>query len=560
MAKTIPQLTDATTVNAADELIIQQGGITKRATGAELAKGLNTINGTVNVKDFGAVGDGVADDRAAMQAAINAVPANGGVVYIPAGRYLVREALFITRDNTVITGAGTGATLLIMGLSSPAVGYSCIDVRTSLANGGSGGNITGVTITNLSINGNKAVNTSAGANGILIACTTQHVLSQTSISNVTIFDCTNSGILLEGLDNGANDIYRVEQTHIHNCRLYANNGVGISQFKTNNTTISGCVFADNGLENLTIDVFSQACIVDGNRFFKHLGGTGNIGVDSGDACIISNNFIDNQNDTTAASGFRAGIALNSQLTSAGGNNDVVVSGNVILNCSDYGVIAHDDTGGSFGSSAGGFAFGGDVAGSAVITGNTFGNNGTDIRIENGTGPFIVTSNKFGTLAVTDPDANDVRLGAGDVSFRAGLSGNQSVAISLNDAAFIKAALATNIGRLTSLSSNEIVLPVGGLYQINAKIRMTGITAASADYVTIGIRHTPSGGSIDTIALHNVDPNSGSNVSDVIEMNVSTTALLASGAVGLYFRVYGSASTITVSGSLVDTALSGALVG
>ena len=41
MAKTIPQLTDATTVNAADELIIQQGGITKRATAEELAKGID---------------------------------------------------------------------------------------------------------------------------------------------------------------------------------------------------------------------------------------------------------------------------------------------------------------------------------------------------------------------------------------------------------------------------------------------------------------------------------------------------------------------------------------
>jgi hypothetical protein len=35
MAKTIPQLTDATTVNAGDEIVVQQGGITKRATAQE---------------------------------------------------------------------------------------------------------------------------------------------------------------------------------------------------------------------------------------------------------------------------------------------------------------------------------------------------------------------------------------------------------------------------------------------------------------------------------------------------------------------------------------------
>jgi len=82
MAKTIPQLTDATTVNAADELIVQQGGITKRATGAELAKGLNTINGVVNVKDFGAVGDGVADDTAAFTSAF----ANSGQYPVLVGK------------------------------------------------------------------------------------------------------------------------------------------------------------------------------------------------------------------------------------------------------------------------------------------------------------------------------------------------------------------------------------------------------------------------------------------------------------------------------------------
>jgi hypothetical protein len=83
MAKTIPQLTDATTVNAADELIIQQGGITKRATGAELAKGLNAINGTINVKDFGAVGDGVADDTAAINAAVAHAASAGRRIAFP---------------------------------------------------------------------------------------------------------------------------------------------------------------------------------------------------------------------------------------------------------------------------------------------------------------------------------------------------------------------------------------------------------------------------------------------------------------------------------------------
>jgi polygalacturonase len=101
MAKTIPQLTDATTVNAADELIIQQGGITKRATGAELAKGLNTINGTVNVKDFGAVGDGVADDTAAIQAALNAVSGQG-VVYFPVATFKISGTIKVKSNTTVI--------------------------------------------------------------------------------------------------------------------------------------------------------------------------------------------------------------------------------------------------------------------------------------------------------------------------------------------------------------------------------------------------------------------------------------------------------------------------
>ena len=114
MAKTIPQLTDATTVNAADELIVSQGGVTKRTTAAELmnsapvtATGSTTARSlaaraddVVNVKDFGAVGDGVADDAAAIQAAVN----TNRPVFFPQGTY---------RTNTAITNGSGGSRRLI---------------------------------------------------------------------------------------------------------------------------------------------------------------------------------------------------------------------------------------------------------------------------------------------------------------------------------------------------------------------------------------------------------------------------------------------------------------
>lgn len=46
-------------------------------------------NARVNVRDFGARGNGSTDDTGAIQRAINALPGNGGTVYIPAGTYMI---------------------------------------------------------------------------------------------------------------------------------------------------------------------------------------------------------------------------------------------------------------------------------------------------------------------------------------------------------------------------------------------------------------------------------------------------------------------------------------
>ena len=57
------------------------------------------LSQTVSVKDFGAVGDGVADDTAAIQAAVAALPSTGGGLYFPAGTYLVSSAITLNKPG-----------------------------------------------------------------------------------------------------------------------------------------------------------------------------------------------------------------------------------------------------------------------------------------------------------------------------------------------------------------------------------------------------------------------------------------------------------------------------
>jgi hypothetical protein len=100
---------------------------------------------TVSVKDFGAAGDGVMDDTAAIQAALDSVyAAGGGTLYFPAGEYLVTTIakVFASNITVVFQGAGKMASVLrktgasttpILDLScttSPGVTYSPIrDIR-----------------------------------------------------------------------------------------------------------------------------------------------------------------------------------------------------------------------------------------------------------------------------------------------------------------------------------------------------------------------------------------------------------------------------------------------
>jgi hypothetical protein len=63
-----------------------------------------------NVRDFGAKGDGTADDTAAFKRAI--AETDGGAILIPAGRYKITDILYIRKSNIVLRGAGSGKSVL----------------------------------------------------------------------------------------------------------------------------------------------------------------------------------------------------------------------------------------------------------------------------------------------------------------------------------------------------------------------------------------------------------------------------------------------------------------
>lgn len=65
----------------------------------------NRASDIVSVRDFGAVGDGVTDDTAAIQAAINA-----GSIFVPDGTYLV-SSVTVSANGRAIVGQSKNAIL-----------------------------------------------------------------------------------------------------------------------------------------------------------------------------------------------------------------------------------------------------------------------------------------------------------------------------------------------------------------------------------------------------------------------------------------------------------------
>jgi hypothetical protein len=119
------------------------------------------VDRAINVKDYGAAGDGSADDTAAIQAAISAAVArNGGLILFPSGTYKITSTISVTDPNIVLAGDGMdflgtiqpfrdGAILVWGGAAGGTM------VEFSAVAGASNNCLTSVGLFDLAVNGNS---------------------------------------------------------------------------------------------------------------------------------------------------------------------------------------------------------------------------------------------------------------------------------------------------------------------------------------------------------------------------------------------------------------------
>ncbi|MCW8277191.1 hypothetical protein IMF27_17225 [Pseudomonas sp. PCH199] len=96
-------------------------GFRQLSTNASSRTVADRLRETVSVKDFGVKGDGITDDTAAIQAALDSITNGflttqqryGGIsLFFSEGIYLISKPLVIKSVNTTLTGAGAGATII----------------------------------------------------------------------------------------------------------------------------------------------------------------------------------------------------------------------------------------------------------------------------------------------------------------------------------------------------------------------------------------------------------------------------------------------------------------
>lgn len=139
-----------------------------------------------NVIDFGAVGDGVADDTSAIQAALDSFTVKGGDLLFPMGIYKITATLIVNKPINIY-GAGEGSAYQPLQLPATKILWGSAVALPMINFGGFGTLISGGGINDLMIDG-----AAVATNGLVIKDS-----QRGCFSNLTITGVTQNGLLLQ---------------------------------------------------------------------------------------------------------------------------------------------------------------------------------------------------------------------------------------------------------------------------------------------------------------------------------------------------------------------------
>jgi hypothetical protein len=217
-------------------------------------------NSNVNVKDYGAVGDGATDDAAAIQAAIDSLTGTGGTVVFPVGNYYVGATITISQKDTVLQGSGgagdhngltaAGATVLTATHSAGPVvrityvGCSVRDMSLSAdatRKAGATGSNYGLQVQGLDTGSGSGAHTfvenvrvtNQPHHGIMLIARMEASLFQ----NVWVDQCDGHGwVIDDGSITSMTNVYRIGQINMTNCSASRCGGHGIKMGDASDVT------------------------------------------------------------------------------------------------------------------------------------------------------------------------------------------------------------------------------------------------------------------------------------------------------------------------------------
>jgi parallel beta-helix repeat protein len=214
----------------------------------------------VNVRDFGAKGDGVADDTAKIQKAIDSLAGRGGTVFFPAGTYLLYEAVngrcLLLRSNTDYVGEGPVSKLL---LAPKQGGFA--RMMTTIGSPTS----RDINICRLHFDGNRARQD-----------TTINIEHQAAVFLAGVEDCRVEGCLFH--DTGGDAVYAFpgsggftpsQRVVIENNEMYSLGRVGVNLAGASNSIARGNFIHDTDNNALKMEQDAGNVPVSGNKFIRN---------------------------------------------------------------------------------------------------------------------------------------------------------------------------------------------------------------------------------------------------------------------------------------------------